>query len=316
MTRGRACRILRLAPPQVVARTRWKEFPCPPRRPRMPATSCSNRTCNGCARFSARTATRTDRSRSRPSRSRWRSPRRSARRHGRCSATRPSPGPTPAPGSRSAPDCTWPSPRRSRARRACDPRVVPGQLGAMRAVAAAYTEALREAIAAMVTGGRTEDAKRLSSFRNKLLGTLTSLRAAGAGGVAPVTEAELDGPPSDPPPGGRPRCHREHRHIDSARPGPDPVPPARGRLPSGPRVRGPSAHGLVRPQSVVVERLGAPGRVAIVVRRQGTRQRLASPDPGVRRGAARLAAGAGRARASGPEPGRQGRGPIDSCRPS
>jgi hypothetical protein len=77
-----------------------------------------------------------------------------------------------------------------------------GRLGATRAVAAGYTVALREAIAAMVTGGQTDEAKRLSTFRNKLLGNLTSLRAAGAGGAAPVTEAELHGRSSDPSPGG------------------------------------------------------------------------------------------------------------------
>ncbi len=121
LTRSWGCRILRLAPPYRVARTRWKEFGCPPRRPRTPAMSCSNRTCNGCARFSARAATRTGRSRSRRSRSRWRSPRTSARRRGRCSAMRPAPGPTPAPGSRSAPDCTWPSRQRSRAHLASTP---------------------------------------------------------------------------------------------------------------------------------------------------------------------------------------------------
>ncbi len=74
----------------------------------------------------------------------------------------------------------------------------PAQLGAMRTVAVGYTEALREAIAAMVTSGQTDEAKRLSSFRNKLLEILTSLRAAGAPGAPPLTEAEPDRPSSDP----------------------------------------------------------------------------------------------------------------------
>ncbi len=77
-----------------------------------------------------------------------------------------------------------------------------GELSAVRAVAAGYTEALREAIAAMVTGGQSDEAKRLSGFRNKLLGTLASLRAAGAGSAPPPTVAKLAGPPSDPSPGG------------------------------------------------------------------------------------------------------------------
>jgi hypothetical protein len=81
-----------------------------------------------------------------------------------------------------------------------DPGLASGQLGAVRAVAAGYTEALREAIAAMVTGGRTEEAKRLSSFRNKLLVTLTSLRAAGAANVPPPTEVKVDERSSDPSP--------------------------------------------------------------------------------------------------------------------
>lgn len=83
-----------------------------------------------------------------------------------------------------------------------DPRAASGQLAAVRAVVAGYTEALREAIAAMVTGGQTDEARRLSTFRNKLVEILTSLRAAGAGGAPPVTEAELNGPSPDPSPGG------------------------------------------------------------------------------------------------------------------
>ncbi|OYW00162.1 MAG: hypothetical protein B7Z61_13635, partial [Acidobacteria bacterium 37-71-11] len=79
---------------------------------------------------------------------------------------------------------------------------VSGQLGATRAVAAGYTEALREAIAAMSTGGQTDEAKRLSSFRNKLFVTLASLRASAAGSAPPLTEAKPDDQPSDPSPGG------------------------------------------------------------------------------------------------------------------
>ncbi len=93
------------------------------------------------------------------------------------------------------------------------------QLGATRAAAAGYTEALRETIAAMVTGGQTDEARRLSSFRNKLLGILTTLRAAGAGGAAPVTAAEPDGPPRDPSPGG---SRDDTPRIDTAT-APDPA---------------------------------------------------------------------------------------------
>jgi hypothetical protein len=77
-----------------------------------------------------------------------------------------------------------------------------GRLGAIAAVAAGYTEALRQAIAATVAGGQTDEAKRLSSFRNKLLEILTVLRATGAGSAPPMAEAKLDGASSDPPAGG------------------------------------------------------------------------------------------------------------------
>ncbi len=81
-----------------------------------------------------------------------------------------------------------------------------GRLGAIAAVAAGYTEALRQAIAATVAGGRTEEAKRLSSFRNKLLGILTLLRTTSAGSAPPVTEAELVGASSDLSPEGSPEA--------------------------------------------------------------------------------------------------------------
>jgi hypothetical protein len=74
------------------------------------------------------------------------------------------------------------------------------ELGEMRAVASAYTEALREAIADVVTGGQTDEAKRLSSFRNKLFPILTALRAGGVRSAPPAPEARLDAPSSDPSP--------------------------------------------------------------------------------------------------------------------
>ncbi|MDD5563703.1 MAG: hypothetical protein PHQ91_08305 [Thermoanaerobaculaceae bacterium] len=77
----------------------------------------------------------------------------------------------------------------------------PAPLGAIRAVAAGYTEALREAIAAMVGAGRSEEAKLLSGFRNKLLGILTALRTAGDGSAAHPTPARPDDRSADPPPG-------------------------------------------------------------------------------------------------------------------
>ena len=83
-----------------------------------------------------------------------------------------------------------------------DTRAAAERLGGMRAVAAGYSEALREALADMVTGGRTEEAKRLSSFRNKLLGILTALRVAAAVDARPATRAQPDEPPSDAPPEG------------------------------------------------------------------------------------------------------------------
>lgn len=77
-----------------------------------------------------------------------------------------------------------------------------GRLGAIAAVAAGYTEALRQAIAATVAGGQTDEAKRLSSFRNKLLEILTVVRTTGAGSAPPMAEAKLDGASSDPSPEG------------------------------------------------------------------------------------------------------------------
>ena len=62
------------------------------------------------------------------------------------------------------------------------------RLVALRAVAASFTEGLRQAIVAMVGSGRAEEVKRFSSFRNKLLETLALLRSAGASAPSPVAE--------------------------------------------------------------------------------------------------------------------------------
>ena len=76
------------------------------------------------------------------------------------------------------------------------------RLAGLRQVAAGYAEGLRQAIAAMVTSGRAEDAKRFSGFRNKLLEILTLLRAAGASAPPPETQAAPPAPSPEPPPGG------------------------------------------------------------------------------------------------------------------
>ncbi|MGD1148000.1 MAG: hypothetical protein ABR961_08635 [Thermoanaerobaculaceae bacterium] len=80
------------------------------------------------------------------------------------------------------------------------------RLAATREVAVSYTEGLRQAIEDMVTSGKTEEAKRLSSFRNKLLEILTLLRATGTSTPGPVTQAAPTAPSADPPPGGGPEA--------------------------------------------------------------------------------------------------------------
>ncbi len=84
------------------------------------------------------------------------------------------------------------------------PDEVRQRLAATRDVAASYTEGLRQAIEEMVTSGQTDEAKRLSGFRNKLLEILTLLRGAGASTPPPVTQAAPADPQVDPPPGGDP----------------------------------------------------------------------------------------------------------------
>ena len=66
------------------------------------------------------------------------------------------------------------------------------QLAALRAAAASFTERLRQAIADMLASGHTDDAKRLSSFRNKLIETLAALRNVGA--TDAPTEAQVAAP--------------------------------------------------------------------------------------------------------------------------
>ena len=92
-------------------------------------------------------------------------------------------------------------------------------LGTMRAVAAAYVEALREAIADVVTGGQADEAKRLSSFRNKLFPILTALRAGGVRSAPPAPDGRLDAPSSDPSPTDAPDVAAS---VDSS-PEPDPA---------------------------------------------------------------------------------------------
>ena len=95
------------------------------------------------------------------------------------------------------------------------------RIDAMRSVAASYTEGLRQSIADMVTGGRADDARRLSAFRNKLLGILALLRGAGAPTPPPVAEATpVARPPADPPP---PAERREAGPAVSAPPTADPA---------------------------------------------------------------------------------------------
>ncbi len=80
------------------------------------------------------------------------------------------------------------------------------RLAALRAVAASFTERLRQGISDMVASGHADDAKRLSSFRNKLLETLAALRNIGA--TEGPAEARVAAPasvePDVPPPASTP----------------------------------------------------------------------------------------------------------------
>jgi hypothetical protein len=68
------------------------------------------------------------------------------------------------------------------------------RLVALRAVAANFTEGLREAINAMVATGRSEEAKRLSTFRNKLQETLAALRNSGVSAAPPPFDMAVEAP--------------------------------------------------------------------------------------------------------------------------
>ena len=80
-----------------------------------------------------------------------------------------------------------------------NPAGTAARLAALRAAAANYAEGLRLAVSDMILAGRADEAKRLSSFRNKLRETFGALRNAGAA-EAPPEEVPNAPAPSEPEP--------------------------------------------------------------------------------------------------------------------